>query len=367
MSEVEVDHKSIPFELKDDELTDYKAYFDAYYIEKRFHIDKPRMSVQAIPTILSDTPQLILHTVETKFSVARFFGDVIAHDNLKRNFYLNRLFNDNIISFPHSLCMHAVIATSDNHILIVKRPPTLEFYPSAWQCSLSEQFDRIDLEQPLKVLHCGKRMLHEELGLDDNDGYDAENMRVLSVFLEGDLLNISLLAYIKLNLNRDELDHHLRYGLRPDLEFNNWKFVRQDDLETMLFSADDSSEVSQYHPVAKYAMYIALVHNDKNAPRKITERLKQFRVAELLAQGKQLARSGKKAEARQLLEQVTKLDAHSEEGWVWLAAVVETVEEQEICLENVLFINPNNAKAKAGLASLEDKLRSAPANGDGNQ
>lgn len=85
--------------------------------------------------------------------------------------------------------------------------------------------------------------------------------------------------------------------------------------------------------------------------------------AELLAQGKQLARSGKKAEARQLLEQVTELDAYNEDAWVWLAAVVETVEEQQICLENVLLINPNNAKAKAGLASLEGKAGSAPVNG----
>lgn len=88
--------------------------------------------------------------------------------------------------------------------------------------------------------------------------------------------------------------------------------------------------------------------------------------AELLAQGKQLARSGKKAEARQFLEQVTEMDAYNEDAWVWLAAVVETVEEQQICLENVLLINPNNAKAKAGLASLEGKSGSAPVNGGGS-
>lgn len=88
-------------------------------------------------------------------------------------------------------------------------------------------------------------------------------------------------------------------------------------------------------------------------------------VAELLAQGKQLARSGKKDEARQLLEQVTELDAYNEDAWVWLAAVVETVEEQQICLENVLLINPDNAKAKAGLASLEGKAGNAPVNGGG--
>lgn len=40
---------------------------------------------------------------------------------------------------------------------------------------------------------------------------------------------------------------------------------------------------------------------------------------------------------------------------MWLSAVVETVEDQMICLENVLQINPSNADAKRGLELLRKK------------
>lgn len=63
-------------------------------------------------------------------------------------------------------------------------------------------------------------------------------------------------------------------------------------------------------------------------------------------------RAGNKAEARQLLERALEIDEYNETAWLWLSAVVETKEEQQTCLENVLVINPNNDRAKQGLRSL---------------
>lgn len=63
-------------------------------------------------------------------------------------------------------------------------------------------------------------------------------------------------------------------------------------------------------------------------------------------------RAGNKAEARQLLERALEIDEYNEKAWLWLSAVVETKEEQQTCLENVLIINPNNDRAKQGLRSL---------------
>lgn len=66
----------------------------------------------------------------------------------------------------------------------------------------------------------------------------------------------------------------------------------------------------------------------------------------------QAFKQGNKAEARHLLEKVVEIDQYSEKAWLWLSAVVETTEEQRICLENVLAINPDNNRAEAGLKSL---------------
>ena len=64
-------------------------------------------------------------------------------------------------------------------------------------------------------------------------------------------------------------------------------------------------------------------------------------------------KEGNKAEARALLEKATELDQNSEKAWLWLSAVVDSPEDQRVCLENVLFLNPDNENAKRGLAVLD--------------
>lgn len=64
------------------------------------------------------------------------------------------------------------------------------------------------------------------------------------------------------------------------------------------------------------------------------------------------AREGRQAEARTLLQQALQADPHSEQGWLWMSAVVETDAERLTCLERVLTINPNNLTAQAGLEKL---------------
>lgn len=75
-------------------------------------------------------------------------------------------------------------------------------------------------------------------------------------------------------------------------------------------------------------------------------------VEALVREGIRAYRAGNKAEARTFLEKAVELDQYNEEAWLWLSAVVDTKEEQRTCLENVLVINPNNARAKQGLLSL---------------
>jgi Flp pilus assembly protein TadD len=66
--------------------------------------------------------------------------------------------------------------------------------------------------------------------------------------------------------------------------------------------------------------------------------------AELLRQGIAAAKAGRKEEAHETLLQVIKLDERNEQAWLWLSAVVDSIEEKEICLENVLALNPANAQ-----------------------
>ncbi len=74
-------------------------------------------------------------------------------------------------------------------------------------------------------------------------------------------------------------------------------------------------------------------------------------------------RSNKKAEARTLLEKATELDQYNEQAWIWLSAVVDSPEDQRTCLENVLYINPDNANAKQGLRMLTAKTGDSASSG----
>ena len=73
---------------------------------------------------------------------------------------------------------------------------------------------------------------------------------------------------------------------------------------------------------------------------------------ELLGQGVEAARAGRRVEARELFMQVVEIDPRNEMAWMWLAGLVESLEDRIIACENVLTINPGNAKVKTYLDGL---------------
>lgn len=81
----------------------------------------------------------------------------------------------------------------------------------------------------------------------------------------------------------------------------------------------------------------------------------------ILKEAIQLAKAGKNAEARPLLDRVTELDPYNEKAWLWLSGVVDTDDDRRICLENVLTINPANERAKKGLEAINASAPPPPA------
>jgi hypothetical protein len=80
----------------------------------------------------------------------------------------------------------------------------------------------------------------------------------------------------------------------------------------------------------------------------------------MVREGVSAYRAGRKEEARALLLRAVEIDQYNEQAWLWLSAVVESVDEQRTCLENVLTINPGNERAKQGLHMLSQKGTPAP-------
>ncbi len=78
----------------------------------------------------------------------------------------------------------------------------------------------------------------------------------------------------------------------------------------------------------------------------------------LIEQGKRAIAEGNRYEAQNFLIRATELDENNEQAWLWLASAVDSEEEQRICLENILVINPANADAQRMLAELDRKAGS---------
>ncbi len=84
-------------------------------------------------------------------------------------------------------------------------------------------------------------------------------------------------------------------------------------------------------------------------------------VQHLIAEGTGALRKGDKATARALLTRALEQDDRNEQVWLWLSGAVDTPEEQRICLENVLVLNPANDIARRGLDLLNQQTAQPPA------
>jgi tetratricopeptide (TPR) repeat protein len=78
----------------------------------------------------------------------------------------------------------------------------------------------------------------------------------------------------------------------------------------------------------------------------------------LLQRGKTAVEMGHPQIARECFLAILEADSQHEAAWFGLSQVVEAVEEQRICLENVLTLNPDNLKAELLLAQLSETAES---------
>lgn len=73
---------------------------------------------------------------------------------------------------------------------------------------------------------------------------------------------------------------------------------------------------------------------------------------DLLALGIAAVRAGDRAHARACLLAAIQTGEHDVRAWYWLSRAVDSVDEREICLENVLALDPGHTAIQAELAAL---------------
>lgn len=84
-------------------------------------------------------------------------------------------------------------------------------------------------------------------------------------------------------------------------------------------------------------------------------KLNEREAARLFQRGVAAARGGQRRVAAGLLVRVVQLDPRHEQGWLWLAGVIDDPAQISFCLRSVLTLNPQNERARQGLIWLEQQ------------
>ena len=85
----------------------------------------------------------------------------------------------------------------------------------------------------------------------------------------------------------------------------------------------------------------------------------ESRPAYLLRQGIAAAKMGQKETARNLLTRVVEQEEHNLTAWLWLADAVDSLDDKQVCLENVLTLDPENQAARKGLDWVREQRAAA--------
>lgn len=89
-------------------------------------------------------------------------------------------------------------------------------------------------------------------------------------------------------------------------------------------------------------------------------RSNQREAARLFERGVAAARGGQRRVAARLLSRAVQLDPRHELGWLWLSGMLDDPADIAFCLRSALSVNPDNARARQGLAWLEQRQLVAP-------
>lgn len=252
LSDADVMHSTLRFQLPDS----LKTTFEEYSKEKRFRDDNISIMITENPSAFIDSPRLQLRTCESHYNHAQFYRERIAWDSSQREDLIATLLEGKVV-FPHNLCMHLLVVTQDEKVLITKRSSKVDYYPNYWSCSIEEQFSRVDVEggrRASAVQHWVVRALEEELGLTTMK-YSLENVRILSVFLESNILNIGICAIVRLDIDHCELSQIIQALPRKDYEFTEWDYLDYDEMAVELVHPR-----RRYHPTSRYRMLLGLIH-----------------------------------------------------------------------------------------------------------
>lgn len=265
-SEVELDHTPGEFRLPKELENAFEKYYQESYKKEHGTGRDETIMLTKIPIVGSDRPGLRLTTQSNQYCYSQFYWNVALLDEERYHRALADLFEQERISFPHNLCIHLVVLTKDEQLLLTRRSKNVGTHANTWSCSIEENLKPEDLQGDRQAIveRWMTRAIFEELGVKSEH---CRDLKVLSLFLEGEgSLNISLAGLVVLNLDRNELSQIINLLPRRDYEFADHAYMTLEEAAMELRYPGRA-----YHPTSGYRILMALMHRfgEANFARKL--------------------------------------------------------------------------------------------------
>jgi hypothetical protein len=157
--------------------------------------------------------------------------------------------------------VHAVVITRDNQLVLCQRSPYMDYYPLHWSVSFEEQINPKDLVFGNMALSAATvRGFQEEFECSHHLNIDS--VRILSIFLQYDILNLAFCSYLEAPWSFDEIKANWDSKTR-----NKWEniaivgvpFILDNVMELLRSHCfeERSGQQGQFHPTAKYRLLLS--------------------------------------------------------------------------------------------------------------
>jgi DNA-binding XRE family transcriptional regulator len=253
----------------------YQAFCRNPANEKKYRLfdDRTKFAVVKNPRGSDDSDTLCVEVKRCKWSEAMYYQEEILPARSTREQLIEQIVEGDLTAnFPQISCLHLVVLTKDEQILVSKRSGKNHLYPGVWSTSAEEGLDAKDFTTTSPLLNTGRRLVVEELGL-TSSAFDPSELRILSVFIDADppSLHISFCGRVRLDLKADMLMKNLRYnfGGADKSELTRFDFLpfREKDKPDVLRELFGRRSDRQYHPTSGYRLLMLLINEWKLEPK----------------------------------------------------------------------------------------------------
>lgn len=216
-----------------------------------------------------------------QFVWRRYYGE--KNELEKRELWRNQIVSEHLESglrvarYPNSLCLHLVIETENGNVLITEiSKEKVNDYPTTKAVSLGEQIELSDFVEPKDfqqdfVKEWTRRAVCEEFGITGTqyeEEFDVASLRVLSLDMEMDIYNFSLVCTIKMRHSCEQFTKIVNTTIEQK-EISNMFELKLSEVPSILMEYPKNKD--EYHPSSYLRLLVFYLY--KNGYRRTCERI----------------------------------------------------------------------------------------------